>query len=364
MQKLLAKYNESKKRSSEEGKDNTIEPDSKRSRPISSSSSSTPVNSSTTTAVAPSPLSNKEVALVFQGCEGFANSITHYYHFLFGMLFPMIEYHLKNRQKALGYRIATDIGPMKRLLCELPLNLTSLVGPENSKTRNGAKNDRNYVVLPAYDCFLEQIYTDPYTTKISKQTITAILTFFDQTIPDYIRQTKTYDVLLIERTNQESYYRDMETEDRHRRSGANLRSISNHQELSNRLTEVFQSREETFGSVTLERASIYYQYHLFKHAKIVIAQHGAALSNIVFMQKKSEYTVIEINPTAQVLAQFQDSARSHFRNLAKHVGLDLITVQQKHDHSAIDCEEVIQAVEQAYMKLSSAKNKTEVLLDH
>jgi hypothetical protein len=240
--------------------------------------SSSAATTTTITASAPVPLSSKEIALVFQGNEGFANSITHYYHFLFGVLFPIIEYHVQNKSRGLGYYIATDVGPMKRLLCELPLNITGISGPATTKSRNGSRNDRNFTCLPAYDSFQQQIYTDPYTAKITKPTIQQVITFLDQTLPTYIRETKTYDILLIERTNEEKYYREVETDERHQRSGANLRSISNHQELANRLKTVFNrpGEKEIFGNVTLERASLYYQYHLFRNAKIVIAQHGAA----------------------------------------------------------------------------------------
>jgi hypothetical protein len=58
--------------------------------------------------------------------------------------------------------------------------------------------------------------------------------------------------------------------------------------------------------------------------------------------------VIEINPKAQVVAQFQESARSHFRNLAKHIGLTLHTIEQKHDHSTVDCDEIAQLAQNAY----------------
>jgi capsular polysaccharide biosynthesis protein len=38
--------------------------------------------------------------------------------------------------------------------------------------------------------------------------------------------------------------------------------------------------------------SIFEQYYIFKNSKLVIAQHGAALANIIFMEKKC--SVLEI----------------------------------------------------------------------
>ena len=112
-----------------------------------------------------------------------------------------------------------------------------------------------------------------------------------------------------------------------------LRSINNHTELSNTLAKEFGPR---FCNLTLERSSIYYQYHIFSHAKIVIAQHGAALSNIVFMEPNENHAVIEIRPPAKVLPQFQEKSRTHFINLAKHVGLRHIQIDQIDDHADVN----------------------------
>jgi capsular polysaccharide biosynthesis protein len=45
-------------------------------------------------------------------------------------------------------------------------------------------------------------------------------------------------------------------------------------------------------NISLEYLPIFEQFHLFNKAKLVIAQHGAALANIIFMKKKTQ--LIEI----------------------------------------------------------------------
>lgn len=59
-----------------------------------------------------------------------------------------------------------------------------------------------------------------------------------------------------------------------------------------------------------EGSSPYYQYHMFKHGKVVIAQHGNALSNVFFMKPPDStlYSCWDISP--------RNKEWSHFCNLA------------------------------------------------
>ena len=280
---------------------------------------------------------NRVISVIFQGHEGFSNSVTHYYHFLFGAMIPLIEYHVRNKGIA-GYKIKTDVGPMKHILCELPLNIVEIVGPDATLTRvDATKAD---VALPAYDIFVDDIYGDQSIPTLSKDTISTVCRFMDDNMPTYIRAyIPTFDIILIERTNSESYYRNLETEVRNVPSGSMLRSIRNHTAIAEALAGEFQNR---FCNLKLERSSIFYQYHIFSHAKIVIAQHGAALSNIIFMKPSPNAAVIEIRPPATtVLPHFRARARTHFINLAKHVGLIYIEVNQADDHADVNIDDIL-----------------------
>src|SRR5690606_31522957 len=102
-------------------------------------------------------------------------------------------------------------------------------------------------------------------------------------------------------------------------SGSDRRYITNHVELASALSEQLEGR---FASIVLERTSIYYQYYIFKHAKVVLAQHGAALANIFFMQQ-SAY-VIEFSPPW--------SRTSHyFKNLAEFCKVRYLQLMQEAD---------------------------------
>ena len=287
------------------------------------------------------PLRQKIISVIFEGNDGFgANSITHYYHFFFGAMIPLLEYHLEN--KCAGYSIATDVGPMKTLLCELPLNIVGIVGPDASLRRSDAGLYADHVALPAYDIFIESKFHDQYVPHLRQRTIRDIIKLFEETMPPYIRQVPTFDILLIERTHRETYYTAIETDERNVASGASLRSILNHRQLEQALSAKYGPR---FGNIFLERTGVYYQYHMFRNAKVVIAQHGAALSNIAFMRPES--TVIEFNPPSDFikLEHFKATSRTHFKNLAKHMGVPHMTLFQENDRAAVNVEDVLAAID-------------------
>ena len=153
-----------------------------------------------------------------------------------------------------------------------------------------------------------------------------MLVWIRSRIPAYIRHLATYDVLLIERTDKETYFRDVKAViDRvsytytalillhlhnivcisigvytctlkytyinvciqkikqtgslcwlgqDRPSGSSLRRIDNHRELETALAAVCAGpagpggkARATFANVSLERCSLFYQLHLFSNCK-------------------------------------------------------------------------------------------------
>jgi hypothetical protein len=65
--------------------------------------------------------------------------------------------------------------------------------------------------------------------------------------------------------------------------------VSNHAELYIALRDRIWATQFTFSNIVLDRSGLYYQYHLFRNAKVVIAQHGAALANIFFMRSPRDH---------------------------------------------------------------------------
>jgi hypothetical protein len=303
-----------------------------------------------------SPQEDATVTVVFSCNEG---SVTHFYHFFFGAMIPLIDHHLNNPGSV--YRISTDVGPMKRILCELPLTILELMGPYEASSRiyHDDKSMRRplksgELQLPAYDCFNELFYRDIYLcVKISKAIAARVLNFFASTIPPYIAEIETPFIVLIERAV-DSYYSSglMNRQEIYQTSGSERRSITNHRELVDALRSKFGRK---FGNIVLERSSIYYQYHVFRKAKIVLAQHGAALANVFFMQGRlsasdssssgHKSTVVEFSPPWS--REFQ-----HFKNVCEFAGVKHIAVEQLRDHSEVNIENVIEIVESEWQSYS------------
>ena len=325
------------------------------------------------------------VGVIFEGNEGYANSVTHYYHFLFAAFYPLLEFHLSAQNRYNGYRILTDVGPMKHTLTELPLNIVELAGPIHSLTRANESQSQLKIAMPAYDSFVDGLYGDELTPMLSLSSIRNVNRFLAVNLPRYLSCVPIADVILIERA-QDKYYQSVEVEQKHKISGSTIRCIKNHTQLVEALSSKFGSR---FMTVVLERSSIYYQFQLFSQAKVVIGQHGAALSNIVFMISSSSppsapttstsrtsssssssssiddvdmqlnrvgKALIEIIPPADFVkvSQFKHGARSHFKNLSSHLGIPYFPVNQENDFSDVNILEVTTRTEECLRSIDQS----------
>ena len=81
-------------------------------------------------------------------------------------------------------------------------------------------------------------------------------------------------------------------------------------------------------------------------AKVVVAQHGAALSNIVFMKSNSGAKIIEIKPPADYIKDIgiRSTARAHFRNLSRFMNFEYTCIDQINDFADISVEEVTSTI--------------------
>jgi hypothetical protein len=272
----------------------------------------------------------------------FEGSVTHYYHFLFGALFPLIEYHLRSKKN--NFIILTDIGPMKCILTEMPFNIVEIRGPHLSDNNKKANDDKSAYfgmklnglekTLTGYDCFNDIFYQDDYVSKMSTPTRKLILDYFKMNLPKYIKLIPTADIILIERAT-ESYYSNVSSNLKSifQTSGSQRRYISNHSFIASSLKNIYGDQ---FINLTLERSSLFYQYHMFSNAKIIIGQHGASLSNVFFMPKGSN--VIEICPP-------WSRNLFHFKNLSLFCGVKYTSLHQDDDHSEIDTDLLLSQIE-------------------
>lgn len=113
-------------------------------------------------------------------------------------------------------------------------------------------------------------------------TMRYVMNYFTSTIPPYIDLLPNYDIVIIQRASHSYYGKGcLDRQEIYRTSGDTRRSILNHHEMVN---EISSRYPQQVLNIVLERSSLYFQYKVFSNAKIIIAQHGASLANIFFMQ--------------------------------------------------------------------------------
>lgn len=232
---------------------------------------------------------NKYIYLKYTSLHG---SIQHYFHFFYGVLIPLILEQYKYYDCT--FLIDNNLGPMLKILLELPLDI---------KFTNEIQHT-NYTTIHLIPMDIQPIPSKKDLEYINKKWA-SYLTFKDvNLIKNYmnsciidkklIMDNYDYDIVIIERLTNKSYkslnVKKNEYENIMKTSGSERREILNHEMFVKKIKELYCDKK--IINVSLEIMSIFEQYKLFNNAKFIIAQHGAALSNIVFMNENT--TVIEI----------------------------------------------------------------------
>ncbi|MEM9472415.1 MAG: glycosyltransferase family 61 protein, partial [Pseudomonadota bacterium] len=128
------------------------------------------------------------------------------------------------------------------------------------------------------------------------------------------------DVLLIERGDPNQHYADVG-----RTSGSQRRSVPN----IDVLRDLLKARHRT-ELLNLEDTDLASQIAVFRNARAVVAQHGAALTNIIWMRPGS--LVIEIIPPRKVP---EAADKEYFSRLAAEMAVRHHYVFQEHDHAEL-----------------------------
>jgi hypothetical protein len=247
-------------------------------------------------------------------------TITHYYHFFYGVLVPLILYHLKHKET--NFIITDNLGPMLKILYEIPLSILFKCETPQKFTK----------IIPL-DNFRSKYFFRKETNKMSYEDKIKICNFFKVNVPEYIKCNKSYDIVLIERGSDPKYKLLNYSKDHPllqklgTKSGSERRAIRNHREIC---LELEKDYGDKFKNIVLENTSIYYQYHIFSNAKLIIAQHGAALANVIFM--KDFNNVLEIIPKEKLDLEGEDS----FKNLSIMAKLNYYSIETKENNPIIN----------------------------
>lgn len=242
-------------------------------------------------------LSKKRVGPIVYQPGNLSGHVDHYYHFLLGYLLPsLLDYTQNGADRKVLLR---DCGLMNRHF--------------------GAFNGWEYEIFqstPTKHAEVRRIegFDQPSGYDATKLRNAAGL-LYDDSLVDGERE-----IVIIDRgaTGADS--------------GASRRSVPNMAEICDSVQRTSKTR-----LVTLEEMDLPAQAQLFNRASVIIAQHGAALANMIFCRPDAH--VVEIlppRPNAQ--------SRQLFGDLAATLGLKYSVVVQASAHAAVDPALVLEAV--------------------
>lgn len=250
---------------------------------------------------------DNHIYIEFSQIKSLHGKITHYFHFVYGVLIPIILRYieLSKYYHKITFIINDNLGPFFRILLQLPIDIKLkpfftidndiLIKKEILIPLDIHPTRKNKNLLLVKEKLADILTYDKYLSVnkwIKKELLLNNLTICN------INPVK-YDIVIIERKIDISYQSNMifiknnQNKKLIKRSdivGTERRSIINHPEFVESIKKYFPKKN--ILNISLEYLPLFEQYNLFNSAKIVIAQHGAALANIIFMKHGS--LVIEI----------------------------------------------------------------------
>ena len=263
-------------------------------------------------------------------------SVEHYYHFLLGFLVPLIVWDTRERKCKSNKVYIRSCGIMDQLLVDagiVGLEFVDKVVHEDQSSKTSLFSECSFVDKLGYDTSKYYSYADfsaasQILNKSLANEILAYLGEFDAGI-----SAEEPVIVMIDRAPSDPFYLSEACENEG--SGASRRSISNFEELSLQVSLNYKN----VMSVTLEGRPLAYQIALFKSAGIVIAQHGAAMANLIWCSPGT--SLIEIYPSDLR----RDIKRGDFfRNLAHCMNLNYRRLKQKSSHSCVDSDLLLRLI--------------------
>jgi hypothetical protein len=284
------------------------------------------------------------MAIQYVSFQPHLGTILHYYHFFFACLIPLIDFKLQH-PNITEFRLTESIGPFHRMVSrDIYLNVrvvgnTSLTGTEN------------ILQLPAYDTFENRFFTNASYDKMPISVRDNLIKFFETTLPGPVKKHRNMwaavhepRIVFIQRKADPEFNSGTFASS----SGAYRRYIQNHREIKSALK--LKYRRSTVN-IAMENMNIYDQYVTFRSANILIAQHGAALANMIFMNSLGEVIgttsgelrnsfahVIEISPP-------YGRASKYFRNMAAHFNVSYSSIEQNETKGDVDVNVVLAHLE-------------------
>lgn len=246
-------------------------------------------------------------------------SVQQYYHFLLGYLAPLLMWSLKHPDKKIAVR---DCGPMNRWFELLPGQLGPEIMTVGDVLHVLAGNLRPHRVLRGMD--------DPDAFSAAD-----LNTFAEYTrkraLEQNIRSRSYEPIVVTDRASSDEYFSSSGAE--WPESGSQKRSVPN-------LNEIVRSWSRSdLRIIDAAHMDIYEQIIAHSNARVLIGQHGAGLTNMIWMSPGG--WVIEILPPMPA------DATNIFSTLAATLGLHHVAVQQDSVHAPVNPDELFAAMQRA-----------------
>ncbi len=243
-------------------------------------------------------------------------SVEHYYHFLLGYLLPLAIRCDQGGRTPFWVR---DCGPMNRIFGELSSRwMIDLLEP-GEHLEESALERASYVVGMDAPTRYEQEKLNMAAAAVRDALGVVPVAEVDRGIAR---------ILVVSRGEPDPYYSEERSEIK--ASGTDRRSIPNLSDVASALADL--------GTVTvcgLERATLAEQVQVFQAADIVVAQHGAALANLVWCRPGTG--VVQIDPTGKGF---------YFSRLSQTLGCEHVRIPQESVHAPVDPTAIRGSVEQ------------------
>jgi len=238
-----------------------------------------------------------------------SGNVDHFYHFFLGLFLPFLfsqKDFLLQRQY-----VFPDLGPMNRHLTWL-----SEFGVDLEIDFHGEQEAQVDFEISCIGWDHPSAY-QLGEFELARDTLLNLMNFSE---PDPNLKPR---VLIIDRSV--TNYDERENKS----NGALRRSIPNLHDLFSKLDPIVD-----VDFVTLEDKNLKEQIELFSAADIVVAQHGASLSNLLWC-KPSAWVIEIIDPQKRP---------PYFEALADRLALNYVSVPQQHVHSEIDIDSLVSII--------------------
>lgn len=289
----------------------------------------------------PKKIQNEKSTLLFPMNGGRAG---HFYHYMLGYLMPIVI----SPDRTPGRVSVVSVGLLDRITRQVFGNEVDII-PEPDITKTDYPKARNRLNKRFGNFVFKRFFIrtilkrsmsralknykhdrllmlEPFDSPLLYRSdrISVFRDFIVKRLADRIKTLKASvnkpDILLIERGQPHGHYAEAG-----RTSGGQRRSIPNIDSLCDLL-----KKHHEIEIFNLEDKDLALQIAVFSEAKVVIAQHGAALTNLIWMRPGS--LAIEIIPPNKVPA---DPGQEFFSHLAAEMDIRHQYVFQDHEHAAL-----------------------------